>query len=169
MALTTVTMWPMVAFSTTLASYSGKSNTGRLSFSSDSITVTMQVDVLRLAGSGAWSNAAILRLYSGVLSKSSPGNAKRSPYAVFIQVCVNIPYGQKIWRGIKFGGLAVYFNNRQIKIRQNFLLAYPQYIRMAIPYRTAKLKSVNTFAMAIWDRTTKFNSRQYFRLYGIIQ
>ena len=34
-----------------------------------------------------------------------------------------IPYSRKIWRGIKFGGLAVYLNNRQIKIRQNFLLA----------------------------------------------
>ena len=27
-------------------------------------------------------------------------------------------------------------------------------------------KSTNTFAMAIWDPTAKFNSRQYFRLYG---
>ena len=26
---------------------------------------------------------------------------------------------------------------------------------MAIPYRTAKFKSVNTFAMAIWDPTAK--------------
>ena len=65
----------------------------------------------------------------------------------------------------KFGGLAVYLNNRQIKIRQNFLLAY---IRVAIPYRTAKLNSTNTFAMAIWDPTAKFNSRQYFQLYGIL-
>ena len=40
----------------------------------------MQVDVRRSAGSGARSNAAILRLYSGVDSKSSPGRAKRSPY-----------------------------------------------------------------------------------------
>ena len=64
----------------------------------------------------------------------------------------------------KVGSLAVYLNNRQIKIRQNFLLAY---ICMAIPYRTAKLKSANTFAMAIWDPTAKFNSHQYFRLYGM--
>ena len=35
-----------------------------------------------------------------------------------------IPYSQKIWRGIKFGGLAVCLCNRQIKIRQNFLLVY---------------------------------------------
>ena len=33
---------------------------------------------------------------------------------------------------------------------------------MAIPYRTANI----FFVMAIWDPTTKFNSRQYFRLYG---
>ena len=37
---------------------------------------------------------------------------------------------------------------------------------MAILYRAAKFKSANTFEMAIWDPTTKFNSRQYFRLYG---
>ena len=37
---------------------------------------------------------------------------------------------------------------------------------MAIPYRTAKFKSANIFAMAIWGPTAKFNSRQYFRLYG---
>ena len=78
---------------------------------------------------------------------------------------MHIPYSRKIWRRIKFGGLAVYLNNRQIKIRQNFLLAY---IRVAIPYRTAKLNSTNTFAMAIWDPTAKFNSRQYFQLYGIL-
>ena len=33
---------------------------------------------------------------------------------------------------------------------------------------TAKLKSAKIFAMAIWDPTAKFNSRQYFRLYSII-
>ena len=37
---------------------------------------------------------------------------------------------------------------------------------MAILYRTAKFKSANTFAMAIWDPTAKFNFRQYFRLYS---
>ena len=35
---------------------------------------------------------------------------------------------------------------------------------MAIPYRAAKLKFANTFAMAIWDPTSEFNSRW---LYGI--
>ena len=28
---------------------------------------------------------------------------------------------------------------------------------MAIPYQPAKFKSANTFAMAIWDQTTKIN------------
>ena len=37
---------------------------------------------------------------------------------------------------------------------------------MVIPYRTAKFKSANIFAMAILGPTTKFNSRQYFWLYG---
>ena len=60
--------------------------------------------------------------------------------------------------------LAVCLSNHQIKIRQNFLFTY---IRMAILYRTAKFKYANMFAMAIWDPTAKFNSRQYFRLYGI--
>ena len=54
-------------------------------------------------------------------------------------------------------------SNHQIKIHQNFLLAY---IRMAIPYRTAKFKSANMLVMAIWDPTAKFNSHQYFWLYS---
>ena len=74
-----------------------------------------------------------------------------------------IPYSRKIWWGIKFGGLAVYYYNRQIKFRQIFLLAY---IRMAIPYRTAKFKSANILSIAILGSTAKFNARQYFRLYG---
>ena len=65
----------------------------------------------------------------------------------------------------KFGGLAVYYYNRQIKIRQNFLLAY---ICMAIPYRTAKFKSANILSIAILGSTAKFNARQYFWLYGML-
>ena len=38
---------------------------------------------------------------------------------------------------------------------------------MAIPYRTAKVKSTNILSIAILGSTAKFNSRQYFRLYGI--
>ena len=76
----------------------------------------------------------------------------------------NLPYSQKIWRGIKFGGLAVCLVTAKFKIRQYFILAY---IRMAIPYRIAKFKSANIFAIAIWGPTAKFNSRQYFQLYGM--
>ena len=57
-------------------------------------------------------------------------------------VCVidtYILYSQKIWR---VGGL---YYNCQIKIRQNFLLAY---IHMVIPYRTTKFKSANILAIA---------------------
>ena len=39
---------------------------------------------------------------------------------------------------------------------------------MVIPYRTTKFKCANIFIMAIKDPTAKFNSRQYFQLYGII-
>ena len=64
---------------------------------------------------------------------------------LFVKIKFDVAYSQKIWRGMKFGGLAVCTSNRQIKIRQNFLLTY---ICMVILYRTAKLKSANTFAMA---------------------
>ena len=37
---------------------------------------------------------------------------------------------------------------------------------MAILYRTAKFKSANILAIAILSSTARFNSRQYFRLYG---
>ena len=74
------------------------------------------------------------------------------------QTTFSLPYSREIWH---FGGL---YYNRQIKIRQIFLLAY---IRKAIPYRTAKFKSANILAIAILGSTAKFNARQYFRLYGI--
>ena len=37
---------------------------------------------------------------------------------------------------------------------------------MVILYQTAKFKSANIFAVVIWGPTAKFNSHQYFRLYG---
>ena len=84
---------------------------------------------------------------------------------IMLIVLYPLPYSSKIWRGIKFGGLAVYYYNCQIKIRQHFLLAY---IHMAIPYRTAKFKSANILSIAILGSTAKFNARQYFRLYGML-
>ena len=38
---------------------------------------------------------------------------------------------------------------------------------MAISYST-KFKSANSFVITIWGLTAKFNSRQYFWLYGIL-
>ena len=76
----------------------------------------------------------------------------------------NLPYSRKFWRGIKFGGLADRLSNRQIKIRQNFLLAY---IHMAILCRTAKFKSANTFEMAIWDFPPIFPAIRYSKVWLI--
>ena len=87
-----------------------------------------------------------------------PGNLKAD-----IQRSV-LPYSRKFWRGIKFGCLAVCIYNCQTKICQYFLLTY---IRTAILYRTTKFKSVSIFAVAILSPTAKFNSHQYFWLYGI--
>ena len=39
---------------------------------------------------------------------------------------------------------------------------------MVIPYRTAKFKSANILPIVIWAQPPNFNSRQYFRLYGIV-
>ena len=49
-----------------------------------------------------------------------------------------IPYSQKIWRGIKFGGFR---RNRQIKICQNL---YRVHVHMAILLQTTKFRSANT-------------------------
>ena len=38
---------------------------------------------------------------------------------------------------------------------------------MVILYRTTKFKSANILVIAIWGSTAKFNSRQYFQLYGM--
>ena len=77
-----------------------------------------------------------------------------------------IPYSRKIWRRIKFGGLAVYITTAKLKSAK---ISYSHtYIIMAIPYRTMKFKSANILAIiAILSSTAKFNSRQYFRLYGM--
>ena len=77
-----------------------------------------------------------------------------------------IPYSRKIWRGIKFGGLADCLRNHQIKTCQNFLLVY-----IYVWWSRTEQPNLNPpipFVMAIWDPTAKFNSHQYFRLYGIM-
>ena len=78
--------------------------------------------------------------------------------------CV-LPYSRKIWRGIKFGGLAVDVTTAKLKSAK---ISYSHIIRMAILYRTAKSKSANILAIVILGSTAKFNSHQYFRLYGIL-
>ena len=74
-----------------------------------------------------------------------------------------IPYSWKIWWGIKFGGLAVCLATAKLKLANTiFILAY---IRMAIPYQMAKF-NIFSRAIQIQGPTAKFNSHQYFRLYG---
>ena len=69
----------------------------------------------------------------------------------------------------KFGGelnLAVWRSITTAKLKFT-KISYSHIIRMAIPYRTAKFKSANILVIAIWGSTAKFNSSQYFQLYGI--
>ena len=64
-----------------------------------------------------------------------------------------LSYSRKYWRGVKFWQFGGLHHNRQIKIHQNFLLAYNNIIiRMVIPYGTTKFKSANNIilAIAIW-------------------
>ena len=121
--------------------------------------INVQGDILTLVGRGrvkGWfywreGNKLILWLHPDV----------KGLFVIVSKKCFtwgfNLPYRQKIWR---FGSLAC---DRQIKFHQYFILAY---MRMVIPYWTAKFKSANIFTMVIWDPTAKFNSRQYFQLYS---
>ena len=91
-----------------------------------------------------------LLIYLGIYycsrKKAEPGIVLCWIVYLILLNCVRLPHSRKFWRGIKFGDLAVCLCNCQIKIRQYFLLGY---IRMVIPYRTAKFKSANIFAMVI--------------------
>ena len=63
----------------------------------------------------------------------------------------------------KFGGLAVYSTTTKLKSAK---ISY-SHIGMAISYQTAKFKSDNILKIiVILGPIAKFNSRQYFRLYG---
>ena len=78
----------------------------------------------------------------------------------------NIPYSWKIWRGNKFGGLAVYITTAKLKFVK---ISYSHIILcMAILYQTAKFKSTNILGIAILGSIAKFNSYQYFQLFVII-
>ena len=66
---------------------------------------------------------------------------------------------------LNFGGLAVWSTTTKLKSAN---ISYSHnYVRMVIPYQTSKFKSTNIFAIAILGPTAKFNSCQYFQLYGI--
>ena len=60
-----------------------------------------------------------------------------------------VRYSRKIWRGIKFGGLAVYITTTKLKSAKISYL----HICMEIPYQTTKFKSANILAIAILGST----------------
>ena len=71
----------------------------------------------------------------------------------------------EIWHGIKFGGLAVYITTTKLKFAKiSYLHIYIWQSRTEPP----NFKSANILVIAILGSTAKFNSRQYFQLYGII-
>ena len=81
-------------------------------------------------------------------------------------------YNFRILLAGKFGGLAVY-NITITKLKSAKISYLHNIIRMAILYRTAKFNIIillccNILAIAILGSTVKFNSRQYFQLYNII-
>ena len=103
-------------------------------------------------------------------SGQSTGTTKRDPSEKTgeaqsgtekISLQLYIPYSRKIWWGIKFGGLAVYITITKSK---NFLLH--SHIILYVWRSRTEPPSANILAMAILGSTTKFNSCQYFRLYG---
>ena len=84
----------------------------------------------------------------------------KSSYKLFPRYTC-IPYSRKIWRGNIFGGLAVYITIAKLKFAK---ISYSHiYVWQS---RIAKFKSANILAIVIFGSTAKFNSRQYFRLYG---
>ena len=68
----------------------------------------------------------------------------------------NVLYSRKIWRGIKFGSLAVYSITTKLKSTKiSYSHNLTVYIHMAIPYRTTKFKYANILAIAILGSTAK--------------
>ena len=69
----------------------------------------------------------------------------------------------------KFGrelNLAVYITT--VKLKSTKISYSHIIIRMAIPYQTTKFKSAIILAIVILGLTAKFNSCQYFQVYGIM-
>ena len=63
----------------------------------------------------------------------------------------------------KFGGLAIYIITPKLKSAK---ISY-SHIYILWQSDISKFKSTNILAIAIWGSTAKFNSRQFFQLYGI--
>ena len=77
----------------------------------------------------------------------------------------SIPYSRKIWRGIKFGGLAVRLATAKLKsAKMSYSHIYVWRPRSELP----NLNSANIFKCPVWSQTAKFNDRQDFRLYGML-
>ena len=86
-----------------------------------------------------------------------------SPSPLFL--CTHMTFIYRIiWQGIKFGGLTVGLCNRQIKICHNFLLAYILYVWWSCT-EPPHLNPPIFLQWWFWA-TVKFNSHQYFWLYG---
>ena len=77
---------------------------------------------------------------------------------------INVPYSRKIWRGIKFGGLAVYTTTAKLKSAK---ISYSHIYIWRSRTEPPNLKSANILHIAISGSNAKFNGRQHFRLYGI--
>ena len=71
-------------------------------------------------------------------------------------------YCRKIWQGIKFGGLAVYITTAKLKFPTRIYM----YTHGDPKLNCQKFKSASILVIVIWGSTAKFNSHQYFRLYG---
>ena len=72
-----------------------------------------------------------------------------------------LPYNWKTWRGIKFGGLAVYATAK---------LKIYSYLHIYIWRSLTKLPNLNPLIFLEWRfgaEPPNFNSCQYFQLYGM--
>ena len=86
-------------------------------------------------------------------------SAQCGKYMLTLNLCFNtlcIPYSWKIWRGIIFGDLAVYITTTKLKSAKISCL----HIYVWRPH--TEPPNLNPLLGSI----AKFNSRQYFRLYG---
>ena len=80
-----------------------------------------------------------------------------------------LPYSRKYWRGIKFGGLAVCEQTAKLKSANFYSRVITSFIRY-IPKRENRQIKIRQFRFStIFAQSAKYNSRQYFRLYGMCE